>query len=368
MEVLIGADPEVFVKDKETGAFISAHGLIPGTKENPHPVPQGAVQVDGMALEFNINPAETSGYFNHNIATVFDHLKAMLKPEHEIVITPTAVFTKEYMASLPEEAKILGCDMDYNAWTGEANPAPDKNSLMRTAAGHIHIGWTKNEDPMDPVHFEDCRTVIKQLDYYLGIYSILWDKDTKRRDMYGQAGAFRPKSYGAEYRVLSNAWLANPGLIDWVYGAAMGAMRSLTNGVTFYDQYGERAKDIINYGIEGWVNGKPDIHGHMRADLPPGVEVPDAAPTVTTGVQEIRDIDIRPGAVNIAGRDGGMIVHDEGQVLDEERDRIRVPRNEDEAREIAHQELGAQRELAGGRWAEEWDRMRERHIRRNEED
>jgi hypothetical protein len=56
MEFKIGADPEFFLRDKATGKFVSAHGLIPGTKRQPMKVDKGAVQVDGMALEFNIDP------------------------------------------------------------------------------------------------------------------------------------------------------------------------------------------------------------------------------------------------------------------------------------------------------------------------
>ena len=54
-QILVGCDPEVFVA--KGGKFISAHGMIPGTKKAPHKVERGAVQVDGMALEFNIDPA-----------------------------------------------------------------------------------------------------------------------------------------------------------------------------------------------------------------------------------------------------------------------------------------------------------------------
>lgn len=53
----IGADPEVFVGRE--GQFFSAHGLVPGNKRRPHKVDRGAVQVDGMALEFNIDPASS---------------------------------------------------------------------------------------------------------------------------------------------------------------------------------------------------------------------------------------------------------------------------------------------------------------------
>ncbi len=48
----IGADPEIFLRRR--GKAFSAHGVIPGTKKEPHNVEKGAVQVDGMAVEFNV--------------------------------------------------------------------------------------------------------------------------------------------------------------------------------------------------------------------------------------------------------------------------------------------------------------------------
>ena len=62
------------------------------------------------------------------------------------------------------------------------------------------------------------------LDMYLGLPSLIWDRDTKRRSLYGDFGAFRPKPYGLEYRVLSNAWLAHTRTIGFVYRSARMAM------------------------------------------------------------------------------------------------------------------------------------------------
>lgn len=55
MSYLVGADPELFVS--KAGVILSAFGLVGGTKKVPQKVERGAVQVDGMALEFNIDPA-----------------------------------------------------------------------------------------------------------------------------------------------------------------------------------------------------------------------------------------------------------------------------------------------------------------------
>jgi len=100
----VGADPEVFVK--QGGKFVSAHGLVQGTKEEPFVVDKGAVQVDGMALEFNIDPAKNAKEFSDNIRVVMDILDGMV-PDHELVPTPTATFGKKYMTTMLGRAVLL---------------------------------------------------------------------------------------------------------------------------------------------------------------------------------------------------------------------------------------------------------------------
>ena len=54
LNLLFGADPELFVRHKVTRQLTSAHTLIPGTKASPFSVPKGGIQVDGVAAKFNI--------------------------------------------------------------------------------------------------------------------------------------------------------------------------------------------------------------------------------------------------------------------------------------------------------------------------
>lgn len=222
----IGADPEFFVA--RGGKPVSAHGLIPGNKKNPMKVNKGAVQVDGMALEFNIDPAATQDEFVNNLDVVLKTILGMV-PGYEMFDQPVAEFGRIYIQKQPEEAKMLGCEPDYNAYTADVNPRPDAETPFRTASGHIHIGWTNGVDPYDPGHFEACCTLSKMLDLRLGVPSLAWDKDKKRRQLYGQAGCFRPKPYGMEYRVLSNAWLNPklPHLRKYVFGETVRAIKDL---------------------------------------------------------------------------------------------------------------------------------------------
>jgi len=205
-----GCDPELFVLNTE-GEYVTAEGLIPGTKSEPYPVPGGAIQVDGMAAEFNIDPVDNFTDFNKNITKVVQELKKMLPKGYDLSPIPSVVFNEKAWNEAPDKAKTLGCTPDFNAWTGKVNPPPHDpdNPYLRTASGHLHIGWTDDANLSDPQHVANCRDLIKQLDWYLGGWSLQMDPDPVRRRMYGKAGAMRFKPYGVEYRVLSNFWLTN---------------------------------------------------------------------------------------------------------------------------------------------------------------
>ena len=256
--ITIGCDPEAFVREVATGKFVSAHDLLPGTKEKPFPVKGGAIQVDGVAAEFNIMPAVSSAHFEQYIGQVMGALRDRLGPKYELVIEPFARFDKDYFDKLPPIATELGCNPDFNAWTNSVNDRPEATGDMygvRTASGHIHIGWTEGMDPNDPSHVADCNLVAQNLDYFLGCTSIMWDRDNTRRALYGKAGAVRYKPYGVEYRVLSNKWLSDPRLIHYVWNSAYTAVNSLfRNEKPIETILGNQAVDIINNSTQWWVN------------------------------------------------------------------------------------------------------------------
>lgn len=241
----LGADPEFFV-EKE-GKPVSAYNLIPGTKSDPYFVNKGAIQVDGMALEFNIQPATNREAWNSNLKTVLTELRTRVPSEYQFKIEPVAQFGIDYIEQQPEEAKKLGCTPDFNAYTGEENPSPNADFPFRTASGHIHVGWTNGMDPLDEEHYDACRMMVKQLDTLLGMASLVWDKDTTRRELYGKAGAFRPKTYGVEYRVLSNSWLALPWARSMVFGVARRAFADLLKGIKYWEYFSQKEiQDVIN--------------------------------------------------------------------------------------------------------------------------
>ena len=206
MEVKIGADPEFFLNCAYTDYPKSAHKIVPGTKDNPYPVKGGAVQHDGVAAEINIDPSSDFETFNANIDSVLDEIECRWlghwKMDKRTVVKS---FTSEFMERLPKEVRELGCEPDFDAYTGSPNPRPVDNGY-RSVAGHIHVGWTENET-MDDWYFDLCRRVVRELDRNVGVYTSFRWPDQERKNLYGKAGCFRPKPYGLEYRVPNNQWL-----------------------------------------------------------------------------------------------------------------------------------------------------------------
>lgn len=249
MKLLVGADPELFLTHQ--GDFHSAHGLVKGTKKRPEKVENGAIQVDGLALEININPAKTEDEFVFSLSSVLDQLRAKIPTHLEFSNAASAEFNIMHMMQQPESALELGCEPDYNAYTGEANGRPDSHPTLRVAGGHFHLGWCKGAMPYDEDHFLKCQDVIKQMDYYVGAVSVLLDKDKRRRELYGKAGAFRPKSYGVEYRSPSNFWLFDQNYQRLCYRNIQLGYQHLEEGRFAYDKYGEAAKECIdNYDVD----------------------------------------------------------------------------------------------------------------------
>lgn len=232
----IGCDPEIFVKDSKTQKFVSAHGLIEGDKEKPHKIPDGAYQVDGMAVEFNTDPlhliAGGGTTFSAKVLNVMRRLDSAVKknnPDLVQAIQATADFDPEYLESQPEKAKELGCDPDFNAYTMKENPRPESDKVyFRTGAGHVHIGWTADAPTDNPDHRAICAELVKILDASVGLASVYYEEDNRRRELYGKAGAFRPKPYGVEYRTPSNFWIKSHAHRRAMYDTCSWAVRTLT--------------------------------------------------------------------------------------------------------------------------------------------
>lgn len=254
MNITLGADPELFLI--QYGKYKSAVGLTGGgSKWNPIPIDNegNAILEDNVAIEFNIKPSDTVETFEFNINKVLNYIKSKL---------PTFEFSRESAVSFPAEeletpeAMLFGCEPDFNAWTEKINRKPrasDKN--LRSAGGHIHIGCsTAQEKPI---------ATIRAMDLFLGVPSVCMDNNPKRRELYGKAGAFRPKPYGVEYRTLSNFWIFESTLIHWVYNQTKKAIEFTRSGSVILPEDYDNIINCINksnHDLSLYLTRKYNVH------------------------------------------------------------------------------------------------------------
>lgn len=231
----LGCDPEIFLQDN-SGKLISAIGYIKADKWNPLQIPDMekgfTLQEDNVSLEYGIPPAANVGDFIH-------HIRAVMEKSKEWV--PGLSFSKLSCAVFPADqmdhplAHVFGCEPDYNAWTGKPNnPPKPPHKFMRSAGGHIHV-----ETQEDPIQ------VVKAMDLFLGVPSVLMDDGKDRRQLYGGPGAHRKKPYGVEYRTLSNFWIFDDRLIQWVWDSTSKALANLS---VDFDAIGTEIQQAIRDG------------------------------------------------------------------------------------------------------------------------
>lgn len=245
----IGADVELFLKDSRDRA-ISAVGLIGGTKKKPRPIDNegSALQEDNVMLEFNIIPAENSEQFRNNINKVIVHAIEELRSKNLLIdISGSKVFSRKALKN--PQARTIGCDPDFSAWTFQANELLSHKKLknVRTSGGHVHVSYMVDGDPPEPIHHTN---MIRMMDLYLGVPSVLLDDDNVRRQFYGRAGAFRIKAQNhIEYRTLSNFWVKNDSLKEWVFDNVVECVRQL-NYRQYHNLWGEHLKDEVTSCIK----------------------------------------------------------------------------------------------------------------------
>lgn len=219
---LIGADPEAFVCSGMQ--IVHAIGMIGGTKDAPLPVLGGGLQEDNVLFEFNVDPTADAQVFADTIRDVLQQGADVLDWNGLQIKRGLSSHVYENMDGFPEKAFEFGCTPDYNAYTGLENPRPSAtNQFLRTAGGHVHIGY----DHVTTVTNDLSRAVMNMADYFLGLPSLFEDPDTRRRELYGKAGACRLKSYGAEYRTLSNYWIWDEAMIKTIHGRAQACFNKV---------------------------------------------------------------------------------------------------------------------------------------------
>lgn len=162
-----------------------------------------------------------------------------------------------------EEADEMGCEPDKCAYAGLTMPTASVEAMgtWRTGSGHIHIGGLEDMDE------DGRRHVVKWMDILEGLFGKYYEArndrtSSRRRRYYGQAGRYRMKDYGLEWRTPSNDmwlnWILNaqaPGLFASVYTATV-----LTRAGITVDSIGSpKAMERVRSAIDG-----SDSRGAMR--------------------------------------------------------------------------------------------------------
>lgn len=233
-KITIGADPELFIIDEKTKKVISSVGKIPGEKGNPYvsdDMPTGfGLETDNILAEFNIPPVSDEASFINNIEYMKQYIDKFVKnlnPDYGILCAASKTVDKSQLQS--PQAQLFGCDVDYNAYTEAPNPKPEGSKTnLRSAGFHIHIGY---ENP----NIDMSVLLVKYLDMYLGVPSVIYDKDKRRRSLYGKAGCFRLTSYGVEYRVLSSAMMKDVETLRFVWRQLQKALLAASRGERLVD-------------------------------------------------------------------------------------------------------------------------------------
>lgn len=253
----LGQDCEVFLKDKG-GKHLSVIGMIGANKWAPMQIPDMpkgfTLQEDNVALEFGIPPAASADEFVFNTRAVMLAGLSKLKGKRFSRLSCT-VFDEDQMQT--PEAFVFGCEPDFNAWTKTENDKPvPPHQFMRSAGGHVHIELPQGFTPQDQLN------AIRAADLFLGVPSVLIDSGSMRRKLYGQAGAFRPKPYGVEYRTLSNFWMFKKHLTKWVWTQMEKALQADMNMVNFF-------RDEIQHAInEGCVEEAKFLVNEFQLEMP----------------------------------------------------------------------------------------------------
>ena len=224
--ITLGSDSEIIINDLAGHPF-PVCGMLGGTKDAPRKLAgtKYFIQEDNALLEYNVPVCKTYAELANHVVIGAQRALSELPPALVPSFKSTAVYAEEY-GRIPQ-VMVFGCDPDYNVYTLEQNPRPknDKEPMLRSAAGHIHIGWDNPER-------DDQVCLVKAMDIFLGLPSVWESGDRKRRTLYGKAGTFRPKEYGLEYRVLDNYWIFD-----------IAAAKQVTSRIAY-------AVDFTNQGIE----------------------------------------------------------------------------------------------------------------------
>ena len=240
--ISLGCDPEFFFT--QNGEVVGSEKIM--TNGAIGPKGHSQVVIDGVQAELNPLPSACRESLAWQIATCFANLKTTFANQGiqvGVKCDPLVEITQRELDSLSEGSKVFGCAPSINIYEGgESKIKVDpKKYLKRSAGGHLHLGnyfqnYLKSEGTNEIYECarrtekalkEMPEVMVPILDIVVGNTCVLLDRvegNKERRANYGRVGEYRVKSYGIEYRSLSNFWLRSYPLMSFVFGIARFAV------------------------------------------------------------------------------------------------------------------------------------------------
>ena len=225
----IGADPEVFIVDKDEQVIPAFHFLkdkVNGDKYQDRYDMTKKIYWDGFQAEFETASAGCLAYHTDNVHFAMKSLHVLAKkynPDAKFSLKSTIDISPEVIGNSSEEHVQFGCMPSLNAYGMEGLKLSGREVPYRSAGGHIHFGIINHPTKNCPITKEQYNDVVKFLDKVVGVACVsLFAKldDPRRRMLYGLAGEYRLPAHGLEYRTLSNAWLCHPLIKHMVFDLA----------------------------------------------------------------------------------------------------------------------------------------------------
>ena len=220
LDLMVGSDPEIFIKNKDTGVIVPAFAVMPkgqkfsiDGKTNWGDRPgMGFVYSDGFAAEFTVTPETCLSWVVDHCYEQMRQLRERLAKSKDFKnadLNPVDVMEipEEVMMMATEEDIQLGCMPSLNAYGDRGELVHNGRALMMRCTGmHIHIGSKE-------VSKENAPRIVKAMDGMVGLAAtaLFGDEENKwRRRLYGLPGEYRLPKHGLEYRVVSGAMLRHP--------------------------------------------------------------------------------------------------------------------------------------------------------------
>lgn len=217
-----GSDPELFVED-ENGEVIPSWLFLPDkTSSIKNSTGYCSAFWDGFQAEYDTYACTCIASFTDIVRSGLLLVNGAAKkhnPKAKLSLSSVLEVPRQYLVEADDKFVNFGCMPSLNVYGVRGEPTGNPRELpIRFAGGHIHLGMAKSLKTD-----EHYATVVRMLDALLGVPMVAvfraYDNPARRR-FYGLAGEHRRPKHGVEYRVLSNAWLSHPSVMNFTFDLA----------------------------------------------------------------------------------------------------------------------------------------------------